>query len=124
MCRTASVHLGYTIIFFMTSPDHLKMAPTCGTPVFDIFWKLFIRNYVKIHRKSVFFYQMIAFSYVCVCTTDMIDQIEISCRLTQSNITTIDQNVKKSYAVGDKKRIITLKKGRGNPSNFGTVFIT
>ena len=29
------------------------MAPTCGTPVFDIFWKFFIRNYVKISRKSV-----------------------------------------------------------------------
>ena len=79
------------------------MAPTCGTPVFDIFWKFSIRYYVKIHRKSVILYQMIAFSYVCACTTDMLYQFESSCRLTQSNITTIDQNVKKSYAVGDKK---------------------
>ena len=31
------------------------MAPTCGIPIFDIFWNFFIRNYVKIRRKSVFF---------------------------------------------------------------------
>ena len=53
MCRTASAHFEYIRIFLMTSPDHLKMAPTCGTPFFDIFWEFFIRNYVKIRRKSV-----------------------------------------------------------------------
>ena len=44
---------------------------------------------------------MISFSYVCACAIDMLYQFDISCRLAQSNITTIDQNVKNSYAVGN-----------------------
>ena len=52
----------------MTSPDHMEMAPTCGTPAFDIFLKFFIRNYVKIRRKSVIHISNDSiFMYLCVC---------------------------------------------------------
>ena len=98
MCSTISVHFEYIRILLMTSPDHLKMAPTCCTPVFDIFWEFFIRNYVKIRRKSVKISQMIENLYFFSCTTQIVCQHFFTFLFTCSNITTVGQNVKKLFA--------------------------
>ena len=42
------------------------MAPTCGTPAFDIFLKFFVRNYAKIRRKSVIHISNDS-SFICSC---------------------------------------------------------
>ena len=36
----------------MTSPNHPKMAPICGTPYFDCFWYFSMHNYIKSNRTT------------------------------------------------------------------------
>ena len=84
------------------------MAPTCGTPVFDIFWECFIRNNVKMRRKSV---KNAAtdrkFKLLFVYNPNRMSTFFFTFLFTCPNITTVGQNVKKLFAPTNGKQRVS-----------------